>query len=497
MGKVYLVGAGPGDPGLITVRGLELIGLADVIVYDYLANTGLLGFARKDAELIYVGKQASLHAMPQHEINGLLVKKAAERDSVVRLKGGDPYIFGRGGEEAVFLADLGVDFEVVPGVTSAIAVPAYAGIPLTYRGYASTVAFVTGHEDEGKAASAIKWRELARGVDTLVFLMGMRQLGEIKNRLIEEGRDPDTDACVVQWGTLARQKVVTGPLKDIDGLTKRAGIKPPGILIVGSVVALRDKLKWFEERPLFGKKIAVTRAPHQSLKLGKLLSEKGAEVLYMPTIDIVPIEPNTRLGEAVARIGEYFCIIFTSVNGAAIFFEYLFAAGKDARALGGVRVLPIGAGTAAFLRSKGIVPDFVPETFISEGIIKVLETMDLDGRRFLIPRAETARDVVPEYIHSRHGLCDVIPVYRTTLPQAPSVPEETPDIITFTSSSTVENFIALYGEGMLDKTLVASIGPVTTETLNRHHVKVDITASRYDIDGLVDAIVKSEGKAKD
>jgi uroporphyrinogen III methyltransferase / synthase len=491
MGKVYLVGAGPGDPKLITVRGMELICRADSIIYDYLANDSLLGLARKDAELIYVGKQASRHAMSQHEINKLLVTKAGERETVVRLKGGDPYIFGRGGEEAATLADHGIAFEIVPGVTSAIAVPSYAGIPLTHREYASTVAFITGHEDEKKTDSTIRWHELAHGVDTLVFLMGIKHLKEIKERLIKEGKDPETLAGVIQWGTLPRQRVVTGPLKDIDALARKAGIKPPGIIVVGGVVALRERLKWFEKRPLFGKKVAITRAPHQSKKLGELLIEKGAEPIYIPTINVAPIEPNDRLGGAIDGIDAYSCIIFTSANGASIFLDKLFSQKKDIRSLHGVKVLPIGAATAAFLRSRGIVPDFIPEDYVSEGIIEVLERMGVKGRRFLLPRAEQARDVIANYISDQGGVCDVIPVYRTTLPDDAKLPAEKPDIVTFTSASTVENFLTLFGKEMLDTVSVASIGPITTEMLKRHHVKVDITASRYDIEGLVDAILQS------
>jgi uroporphyrinogen III methyltransferase / synthase len=497
MGKVYLVGAGPGDPKLITVKGQEMIRRADTIIYDYLANNGLLGLARKDAELIYVGKQASRHEMSQDEINELLARKAGERAMVVRLKGGDPYIFGRGGEEAVYLADRAIDVEIVPGVTSAIAVPAYAGIPLTSRGYASTVAFITGHEDETKGASAIRWRELARGVDTLVFLMGMKHLGEIAGRLIEEGRDPETEACVIRWGTMPGQKAVTGPLKDIDGLAKGAGMMPPGIIVVGKVVALRDKLGWFERRPLFGKKVAVTRAAHQSIKLGESLSERGAEVLYAPTIDIVPILPNPELFNAIERLNDYFCIIFTSVNGASLFFKALHEQGKDSRALGQVKVCAIGSATAAFCESKGITPDYMPEDFTQEGIIKVLGKMDKKGRRFLLPRAEEGRKKVTDYIREQGGLCDDIPVYRTAMPVNPEPFASKPDIVTFTSSSTVTNFVALFGVEILKGSRIASIGPITTETLRKYHIEPDITASRYDIEGLVDAITRDALRLKE
>ena len=490
MGKVYLVGAGPGDLKLITLRGFDLIRQADVIIYDFLVNKDLLTFSKKHAELIYVGKQASRHELSQPEINTLLVKKAKEKEIVVRLKGGDPFIFGRGGEEALFLSEHGIELEIVPGITSAIAVPAYAGIPLTHRGYASTVAFITGHEDEAKQSSTIQWRELAHGVDTLVFLMGIKNLKDIKDRLIKNGRPPDTPACIIQSGTLPTQKVVTGTLDKIDTLAKKEGIKPPGIIIIGDVIRLRDRLKWFEKRPLFNKKIVVTRASHQSRRLGDLLTDKGAQVIYIPTIDITPIHPNKKLLRAIDSIQKYFCIIFTSVNGVEIFFDNLFKKGKDIRALYGVKVLPIGHATASLLESKGIIPDFLPEQFISEGIIDVLKKLKINGNRFLLPRAEEARYVIVKYIRKKGGICDVIPIYKTTLPKDIIPLTEKPDIVTFTSSSTVKNFITLYGKEILEGVLVASIGPVTTETLRKHNINVHMEAERYDINGLVDAIEK-------
>jgi uroporphyrinogen III methyltransferase/synthase len=339
MGKVYLVGAGPGDLKLITLRGFELIQEADTIIYDYLVNKDLLTFAKPGAEIIYVGKQASRHELPQPDINSLLVRKGQEKGVVVRLKGGDPFIFGRGGEEAEGLVENGIDFEIVPGVTSAISAPAYAGIPLTHREHASTVAFITGHEDEKKSESTIRWKELATGVDTLVFLMGVKNLKEIKERLIKGGRDPETPACLVRWGTTPRQQVVVAPLRDIDVSARKAGLKPPAIIIVGNVIKLRETLKWFEKRPLFGKKIAITRPPHQSARLGALLSEKGAQVVYLPTIEITPIEPNKPLISAIDSMDSYSCIIFTSVNGVSIFFDNLFRRKKDVRALHGVNVI--------------------------------------------------------------------------------------------------------------------------------------------------------------
>ena len=497
MGKVYLVGAGPGDVKLITLRGLELIRKADVIIYDFLVNKELLAFAKSDAEIIYVGKQASKHELPQKDINVLIASKAREKEIVVRLKGGDPFIFGRGGEEAQVLAENNVAFEIVPGITSAIAVPAYAGIPLTHRDFASTVAFITGHEDEKKAESAIRWDELATGPDTLVFLMGVKNLKTIKERLITGGRSPDTQACLIQWGTLPKQRVVTGKLAEIDVVAKKAGVRPPAIILVGNVINLRDQLQWFEHKPLFGKKIAITRAPHQSLKLGELLTEKGAEVLYCPTIDIRPITPNRRLSRAIDNIGEYFCIIFTSTNAVSVFFEAFYGMGKDARTLAGIKILPIGQATASLLESKGIVPDYVPDTFTSEGIVEVLRTMKMGRNHFLLPRAEEARDIIVKFIKNQGGTCDVIRIYRAALPTNIIPLAEKPDIITFTSSSTAKNFVTLYGRDALKNSTAASIGPVTTKTLMGLGFKAPIEAKQYDIPGLVEAIegyVKSRGQ---
>ena len=488
MGKVYLVGAGPGDLKLITLRGLELIQKADVIIYDFLVNRDLLDFAKTGAEIIYVGKQASKHELPQKDINTLIAGKAKENEIVVRLKGGDPFIFGRGGEEAQVLAEQKIAFEIVPGITSAIAVPAYAGIPLTHRDFASTVAFITGHEDEKKSESAIKWDELATGPDTLVFLMGVKNLKTIKDKLIAGGRHSDTQACLIQWGTLPKQKVVTGKLREIDVVAKKAGIRPPAIILVGNVINLRNQLQWFELKPLFGKKIAVTRAPHQSHKLGELLTEKGAEVLYYPTIDIRPIKPNRRLSRAIDSIQGYSCIIFTSTNAVSLFFETLYGIGMDTRALAGIKILPIGQATASLLESKGIIPDYIPDTFTSEGIIEVLKTTEVRAKRFLLPRAEEARDTIVTFIKNQGGTCDVIPIYRATLPKNIAPIDEKPDIITFTSSSTVKNFITLYGKDAVRNTTIASIGPVTTKTLRSLGLKAHIEAKRYDIPGLVEAI---------
>ncbi len=486
--KVYLVGAGPGDFKLITLRGLELIRKADIIIYDHLINKDLLSYSKNNAELIYVGKQASKHELPQHDINRLIVEKAKKGGIVVRLKGGDPFIFGRGGEEAEFLFDNGVDFEIVPGVTSAIAAPAYAGIPLTHRDYASTVAFITGHEDHKKRKSAIKWDEIAKGPDTLVFLMGIKNLKEIKNNLIKYGRNKNTPACIVHQGTMPTQKVVTGTLDEIDMLAETEDIKAPGIIVVGDVVHLRKKLAWFENKPLSGKKIAVTRAPHQSIKMGELFAEKGANVIYLPTIEVIPLEPNNLLLESINFIQKYFCIIFTSVNGVSIFLNKLFAEGKDIRALHGIKIIPIGEATFSALKSNGLNPDFLPNSFTSEGIVDVLKCLEIKNKKFLHPQAAEARNIIAEYIRRHGGECDVIPVYKTSIPSMPVPITEMPDVITFTSSSTVNNFIKIYGKDILHNSLVASIGPITSETLKSHNINVHMMAKRYDLIGLVEAI---------
>jgi len=488
MHKVYLVGAGPGDIGLITLWGLELIQRADVIIYDHLVNRHLLDYSKHKAERIYVGKQASQHELPQQEINKLIVDKSKENNIVVRLKGGDPFIFGRGGEEAEFLFENGIAFEIVPGITSAISAPAYAGIPLTHRLYASTVAFITGHEDNTKEKSAIKWDEIAKGPDTLVFLMGIKNIKKIKDNLIKGGRNPQTPACIIQWGTLPQQKVVTGQLSDIDLIAKLNKIKPPAIIIVGDVIKMRDRLKWFEKRPLFGKKVAITRPLHQSKRLSNLLSEKGANIIYLPTIEIMPIEPNNALTEAIRSIDRYDFIVFTSVNSVSIFIENLFGIGMDIRALHNTKIIPIGEATARLLRSNGIIPDFLPERFVSEGIIDILRGMNIRNKRFLLPRAAQARDIISDYIKSEEGICDTIPLYKTMLPASILPIDERFDIITFTSSSTVNNFIELYGKDALNESIVASIGPVTTDTLKKHNVGVHVEAKRYDIEGLIDAI---------
>ncbi|MGB8426597.1 MAG: uroporphyrinogen-III C-methyltransferase, partial [Desulfobacterales bacterium] len=448
-GMVYLVGAGPGDPGLITVRGLDVIGRADVIIYDYLAAPALLRHARDTAELIYVGKKGGNHTLSQDKINDLIVEKARQGAKVARLKGGDPFIFGRGGEEAEALIAAGIAFEVVPGVTSAIAAPAYAGIPLTHRKYTTTVAFVTGHEDPGKEASSINWPALARGIGTLVFLMGVKNLPQIVASLIDHGKSADTPAALVRWGTTARQQTVAGTLATIVERVRQAGLKAPAIIVVGEVVRLRDKMQWFDNRPLLGKRIVVTRARAQASDLVRQLAELGAECLEYPTITVEPPLDWTPVDRAIDRIDGYDWLIFTSVNGVKSFFGRLFSRGRDIRALGHIGTAAIGPATAAGLLEFGLTSDIVPESYQAEAVIAAFEKIKVSGRKILLPRAAEARPILPQQLAKMGAVVDEVPVYRT-LPAADGAKDlvarlaaEEIDMITFTSSSTVTNFTSL------------------------------------------------------
>ena len=499
-GMVYLVGTGPGDPGLITVRGLDLIRRAEVLVYDHLANPELLSQAPADSERIYVGKEASKHTLPQEEINALLVDRARSGKRVVRLKGGDPFIFGRGGEEAEFLVANNIPFEVVPGITSAIAVPAYAGIPLTHRDYTTSVAFITGHERPEKEESTIPWKELATGPGTLVFLMGVKNLPLISNTLIRYGRPPQTPAAVIRWGTLNRQETLLGTISDISEKVREAGLKPPAIILVGEVVELRKQLNWFEERPLFGKRIVVTRSRAQASQLVELLAGFGAQVIEYPTILIKKIDPNPELEGAVQEIRNYHWIIFTSVNGVDCFFEQLDQMGLDTRTLGDLKIGAIGPATAEGLRRRAIRPDFIPEAYRAEGIIEGLVSEGVRGKRVLIPRAAQAREILPRQLSEAGADVRVVPVYET-LPDTEADTEKLVqeikarqvDMITFTSSSTVTNFFSGL-EGKIDKgdfkdIIMACIGPITEKKLKEQGFSARVVAEKFTIPELVDAIL--------
>ncbi len=496
VGKVYLIGAGPGDPGLITEKGRRAVERADVIVYDYLANKRLLAYARPGAEKIYVGKKGGCHTLSQEEINQLLVKKAQEGKIVARLKGGDPFLFGRGGEEAEVLVEAGIPFEIVPGVTSAIAAPAYAGIPVTHREHTSTFTMVTGHEDPTKETSAIDWAALAK-IGTVAFLMGMKNLPSICQNLIEAGKASQTPVAVIQWGSTPRQRVVTGNLANIVDRVREAGLGPPSIILVGEVVKLREKLKWFETRPLFGKRILVTRTREQASQLVEILEELGAECFEIPTIKIVPPENFEELDHAIDELEIFDWIIFTSVNGVKFFFERLLVKQKDARALFKAKIAAIGTATAELIKNYGILVDLLPREFRAEGLIEAFSKEDLQGRKILIPRALEAREILPEKLREMGAEVRVVPTYRTIIPveEAETVRAallQGIDLITFTSSSTAKNLLQMLGaeaRKLLSGVILASIGPITSETLRKAGFEPTIEAREYTIPGLVKAIL--------
>ncbi len=499
--KVFLVGAGPGDPGLLTLKGRACIEAADVLIYDYLAAKALLAHASPGAERIYVGKSAGAHTLTQEKINELIVTKAREGGVVTRLKGGDPFIFGRGGEEAEALQQAGIAFEVVPGVTSAIAAPAYAGIPLTHRDVTSTLAFITGHEDPNKNSSAVDWAALTR-IGTLVFLMGVKNLAHIVKNLQQHGLAVDTPVALVRWGTTTQQVTLTGTLDTIVARVQAAGLKAPAIIVVGHVVDLRERLQWFEKRPLFGKTIVVTRARAQASDLVQQLQQQGAEVLEFPTIQIAPPDDWGPVDAAIARLPDYHWIVFTSVNAVSQFFTRLFAQGRDVRALHHIKTAAIGPVTAQRLRDYGLNTDILPQEYRAEAVVEAFANEDMNGQQVLLPRATSARPVLPTELRRMGAQVDELPVYITRTSDAPdgslldeSLPkEQRPDIdmITFTSSSTVQNFLARIPLPEFRETLshvkIAAIGPITAQTAREMGLSVDVCATTYTIPGLCAAI---------
>lgn len=498
-GMVYLVGAGPGDYKLISVRALEYIQLADTIVYDRLADDRLLGTARADVELIYVGKASSDHTMRQEDINQLLVDKANEGKIVVRLKGGDPFVFGRGGEEALTLVENKIPFEIVPGITSAISVPAYAGIPVTHRGIATSFAVVTGHEDPTKAESTIKWSHLATAVDTLVFLMGVENLPHITSKLIEHGRAADTPAAVIRWGTKPEQRVLVTTVGEAAAAVAKAGIKPPAIFIVGQVVTLREKLAWFDQRLLFGKTALVTRAREQASLLTTELEALGAQCMEAPAIKLMPPDDYEALDQGIGKLTSYDWLIFTSVNGVEYFFKRLHNLKFDSRVLCNAKIAAIGAQTAAKLREYGILADIVPLEFRAEGIIEALAGRIKKGMSVLIARALVARDILPEKLREMGALVDVVPVYQTVVGDTDGkllgdkLAAGEIELVTFTSSSTVTNLLELLGpQGaeLIKHAKVACIGPITGGTCLEHGITPDVISEEYTIKGMTQAIIK-------
>ena len=491
-GVVYLVGAGPGDPGLMTLRAAELVASADVVLHDRLIPHGALDAARADAELVFVGKRPGAPEMPQEQIERLMADRARSGRSIVRLKGGDPFVFGRGGEEAEALAGAGVPFEVVPGVTAGVAAPAYAGIPVTHRDDASAVAFVTGHEDPAKGDSALDWEALARFPGTLVLYMGVRRMPEIAARLIEAGRDPGEPAAAIERGTTPGQRTVTATLAELPDAVAEAEIRAPAIVLTGPVAARRKTVAWLEQRPLHGRRVVVTRARAQSSGLARALGALGAEVVELPAIRIVPRIDSEEVRDAIQSIHTYALVCLTSPNGAQLLFEALAAAGRDARALANATVAAIGPGTAAALAERGIVADVVPERSIAEALVEALGGLEVEGRPVLVARAAEARDVLPEALRERGANVDVVALYETVAEDAdPGViaAAQGADYVTFTSSSTVKNFVQAVGDRFPDGARIVSIGPVTSDAAREAGLTVNVEAERHDPDGLVEALV--------
>lgn len=492
IGKAYLVGAGPGDEGLLTLKGKKCIEEAEVIIYDRLANPRLLEMANKNCEMIYVGKASSDHTMTQEDINLLIAKKALEGKVVTRLKGGDPYVFGRGGEEAQVLVEHGVEFEVVPGITSGIAGLCYAGIPITHRDYASSLHLITGHLKEEE--EDLDWNALAKLKGTLVFYMGVKNLDSISKNLIREGMDKETPVAIINWATHPRQKVVTGTLENIYQIAIDAKIKPPSLIAVGKVVSLRDELNFFEKKPLFGKKIVVTRARAQASKLTDILKEKGAEVIECPSIEISKIEPNEELNEAIKNIVDYTHIIFTSQNAVDIFFEELYKE-YDARSLKAAQIVSIGPATTKQLKKYGIKADMQAKEFVAEGVIESLEGKLNKDSKILLPRAKEAREKLALELAK---ICEVkeIHIYETIKgindeEILSELENQKIDYITFTSSSTVKNFYSMLNQAALkniEEAKIISIGPITSKTVEDMNKSVYKEADEYTIDGVVKAI---------
>jgi uroporphyrinogen III methyltransferase / synthase len=505
-GIVYLVGAGPGDIGLLTVKGMHCLQKAEVVIYDFHLNAQILNYIDHNAEFIYAGKRGGHHTMTQDEINAAIVAKAKEGKIVCRLKGGDPFVFGRGGEEAQVLAREGISFEVVPGVSSSVAAPAYAGIPLTHRLYSSSFAVIPGYEDTTKEESSIDWAKLATGVGTLVFLMAVKNIELLTAKLIENGRSPDTPVAVIRWGTRPDQKTLVSTLKDIAKLVRDKDIRPPAVTIVGEVVRLRDELNWYERKPMFGHRVLVTREHSGGFES---IEELGAEVIQFPTIEIAPPENWDELDRALDSIESYDWLIFTSTNGVRYFFSRLFERDRDIRELKGLKICAIGARTAASIKKFGIRVDLVPESFNAEGLIEAFikevksEKLTvnspelLKGRRFLLPRAEVAREIFPDKVRQLGGVIDVPVAYRAVKPEWHGkrlkrfLKEGRITIATFTSAATFNNFREIMSEDadeLLKGVTIAAIGPVTARTIEKAGRAVQIMPAEATIEAMVEEI---------
>jgi uroporphyrinogen III methyltransferase/synthase len=482
----YLIGAGPGDPSLITVKGQKILARADVILYDHLASERLLDLAPPHTEKIYVGKKRATHEVTQQEISAMLVDRARRGLTVVRLKGGDPFIFARGGEEMEALASAGLPFEIVPGVTTPLGIAAYTGVPLTHREHSSAVTFVTGHNVE-----AIDWSKIGAS-ETIVLFMGLVNFPAIALALIEKGRSPDTPAMAVRWATRPDQKTIVGTLETLPQLLNDAAMKPPATIVIGEVVALRDKFNWYERLPLFGQRIVVTRDRNQASDLAEPLESLGAEALLLPAIEIRDPSDPKPLDEAIARLDSYDWLIFTSANGVRHFVSMLDKSSRDLRSLK-ARICAIGPATKAAVEALHLKVDLMPQEYVAESLVEAFSTESLEASRILLPRAAVARDLVPRELSRRGAAVDVVEAYQTLAPadlaqRTRAILDRKPHWITFTSSSTVTNFIAAAGREALTQTKIASIGPITSATLREHGIEPTVEAQLHTVGGLVEAI---------
>jgi len=498
MANVFLVGAGPGDPGMVTLRAKEIIETCDIMIYDYLANVDFLKWCKAECEILYVGKKGGDHTLPQEKINELIIEKARSGKIICRLKGGDPYVFGRGGEEGEELVEAGIDFEVVPGITAGVAAPAYAGIPVTHRDHTTSVCFITGHEDPTKSESGNNWAVYGQSNSTLVFYMGVGNLPMIAKNLMENGRDAETPVALVRWGTRCNQTSFVSTLENVAEEAEKRQWKAPSIIIVGGVCSLHDKLAWFEKKALLGKGVIVTRAREQASGLVNILQGHGACVHEFPTISVEHLDDYNEVETAILQLARYQWVVFTSVNGVKFFWEQLAAIGLDSRIFGGMQIAAIGPATAEELKARGIIPDFVPEKYVAEHVVEGLLERGIQGQDILIPRARVAREVLPEELKKVGCNVTVLPVYETKLVQASSKEIEDAmdkgaiNYVTFTSSSTVENFFELVNPDVFrqyPEIKIASIGPVTTKTLERFGFTPSIEPEDYTIPGLVDALL--------
>ena len=498
-GKVYLIGAGPGDPGLLTIKGRDCLARADVIIYDYLANPVLLGHARSDAERIYVGKSRGKHSLPQEEINQLLADKAGAGLIVARLKGGDPYVFGRGGEEASLLHQQNIPFEVVPGITAGFAAAAYAGIPLTHRDITTSLALLTGHERPERKLSSLDWQKLATGLGTLIFYMGMTNLKLISEKLIEHGRAADTPVAVVQWATLPRQKTLTGRLDEIAEQVAKAQIDPPAVIIIGEVVRYREELRWYDNLPLFGRRFLITRPRAQAAAFVAMLQQQGAETICIPTIEIAEPEDWSACDQSLKQLAGYAGLILTSANGVDAFFKRLNSQGLDLRALAGIEIIAVGPKTALAIEKHGLRPDLIPQDYRAEGVIEELLARGVAGKRYLYPCTAIARSLIPDSLTGAGARVDAPVVYRTIAPQDKQemirhlLEAGELDAICFSSSSTFDNLQAMFGDELKklqQETAFFSIGPLTSETIRKHGFAVELEPEKSTLEDFATAMVE-------